>query len=169
MTITAKYASTCSQCQEPVTPGQSIEWERGSKVVRHTTCGTSGTAALPTAKEANKRPADDQPIGAKATYQGRTVYVVARVHSTYSWFRQHMDVVGFVETKDRTKTLVVLAGGRRAEWVPTDALTIVRGYNTAWTFAGMRRVREREENGEGCSYCGKLSCDGARGGHCEED
>lgn len=38
MTITARYASTCTACQQPVTPGQQIEWTQGSREVRHTDC-----------------------------------------------------------------------------------------------------------------------------------
>lgn len=38
MTITARYASTCTACQRPITPGQQIEWTKGSRAVRHTDC-----------------------------------------------------------------------------------------------------------------------------------
>lgn len=41
MTITAKYASTCTACSRPVTPGQQIEWAKGSRGVRHTSCGAA--------------------------------------------------------------------------------------------------------------------------------
>ena len=37
MTITARYASTCTACHRAITPGQQIEWSRGSQP-RHTTC-----------------------------------------------------------------------------------------------------------------------------------
>lgn len=40
MTITAKFASRCGSCGQPVTPGQKIEWTKGAPV-RHTVCGGS--------------------------------------------------------------------------------------------------------------------------------
>jgi len=43
MTITAKFASRCASCGQTVTPGQQIEWTKGSPV-RHTTCGASTSA-----------------------------------------------------------------------------------------------------------------------------
>jgi hypothetical protein len=43
MTITAKYAATCSCCHNAVTPGQQIEWSKGSPV-RHTSCPAIGGA-----------------------------------------------------------------------------------------------------------------------------
>ena len=47
MTITAKYASTCTSCHRPVTPGQRVEWTRGEKTVRHTDCGSASATAAP--------------------------------------------------------------------------------------------------------------------------
>lgn len=160
MTITARYAATCSACHQPVTPGQQIEWERGAKTVRHTNC------SAPAATEAPKRDRDakSQPIGAKGTYQGRPVYVVARTGGY-----QGREVRGYVRTRDGAKMLVVLAGGQRTAWVPAAEITIERQYERAWTFAGVERAKRREERGEGCSFCGRLSCEGARGSLCEHD
>lgn len=45
MTITAKFASPCSACGQTIQPGQQIEWERGSKIVRHTDCAAGTTPA----------------------------------------------------------------------------------------------------------------------------
>lgn len=50
MTITAKYASRCASCSQPVTPGATIEWSKGAPV-RHSSCtpvqarGSSSTGA----------------------------------------------------------------------------------------------------------------------------
>lgn len=159
MTITARYAATCSACQQPIIPGQQIEWERGRKDVRHTDC-----SATTTAPAAETRDAKSQPIGAKGTYQGRPVYVVARTGGY-----QGREVRGLVRTRDGAKMLVVLAGGQRTAWVPAAEITIERQYERAWTFAGLERAKRREERGEGCSFCGRLSCEGARGGLCEHD
>ena len=45
MSITAKYAATCATCRAAITPGQKIEWVKGSPV-RHSSCG-GGCAAAP--------------------------------------------------------------------------------------------------------------------------
>jgi hypothetical protein len=37
MIITAKYASTCSCCRQPIQVGSKIEWSKGSPA-RHTAC-----------------------------------------------------------------------------------------------------------------------------------
>ncbi len=52
MTITAKYAATCSACRRPILPGQRIEWSKGQPV-RHTTCGTADSTSAPAR---NRRP-----------------------------------------------------------------------------------------------------------------
>ncbi len=44
MSITAKYATTCSACHGTIAPGQKIEWTKGSPV-RHTSCGSAPVAA----------------------------------------------------------------------------------------------------------------------------
>lgn len=167
MTITARYAATCTACQQPVTPGQQIEWTKGSREVHHADCGaaTASQPAAPSASHDTVSP-DRQPIGAKATYRGRTVYVVARVRRS-GWGPS--EVSGLVKTRDGAKALVLTGGGRRAEWVPTSELALAQTYQRAWSFASMRRTREREANGEGCYMCGRLSCEGARGGLCQED
>lgn len=41
MTITARYASTCTACGLPIAVGSQIEWERGNKAVRHTDCAAT--------------------------------------------------------------------------------------------------------------------------------
>ena len=46
MTITAKYPATCSCCRQAITPGQQIEWAKGSPV-KHAKCGIQ-PVAMPT-------------------------------------------------------------------------------------------------------------------------
>ena len=55
MTITAKFASRCGSCGQPVSPGQQIEWTKGSPV-RHTSCGasTGAPAATQSARPARR-------------------------------------------------------------------------------------------------------------------
>ena len=56
MTITAKYAATCSACRGPILPGQSIEWSKGQPV-RHTTCGTAASSpTVAPSRNRNRRP-----------------------------------------------------------------------------------------------------------------
>ncbi|OFW37672.1 MAG: hypothetical protein A3J29_06265 [Acidobacteria bacterium RIFCSPLOWO2_12_FULL_67_14b] len=70
MTITAKYASTCTTCHQTITPGQQIEWERGSTAVRHTSCDTATTTTAPAAPSA---PAVTyETIGARVYVLGQT-------------------------------------------------------------------------------------------------
>src|SRR4051794_2263575 len=35
MTIVSKYASFCTTCRQPITPGQRVNWMRGVKGVTH--------------------------------------------------------------------------------------------------------------------------------------
>ena len=59
MTITAKYASRCATCGQPIAPGTQIEWVKGSPV-RHTQCPPAGTApTTPNAAPASSGPATD--------------------------------------------------------------------------------------------------------------
>jgi hypothetical protein len=44
MTITARYAATCATCHQSITPGQKIEWSKGTPA-RHTTCAASAPSA----------------------------------------------------------------------------------------------------------------------------
>lgn len=46
MTISAKYPGTCSKCNGAITPGQKIEWTKGSRPT-HTSCGAPTSAAKP--------------------------------------------------------------------------------------------------------------------------
>lgn len=41
MTITAKFASTCTTCHRPVSIGARVEWVKGVSGVRHTDCAVS--------------------------------------------------------------------------------------------------------------------------------
>lgn len=43
MTITARYAATCSTCRRPIAPGAKIEWSKGQPV-RHTSCSAAAMA-----------------------------------------------------------------------------------------------------------------------------
>lgn len=43
MSITARYAATCTACQAPIRPGQQIEWSKGQPA-RHTSCASAATA-----------------------------------------------------------------------------------------------------------------------------
>lgn len=47
MTITAKYATRCATCGQPIAAGEKIEWAKGSPA-RHTSCtATTTRTAVP--------------------------------------------------------------------------------------------------------------------------
>lgn len=72
MTITARFASICPSCSQPIAIGAAVEWSKGSKA-RHTSCPTSSTpAAEPPAKAA--------PV---VTYEtvGQRVYVMGDTYA----------------------------------------------------------------------------------------
>lgn len=46
MTMNAKYPSTCPTCRGRITPGQSIEWSKGTPA-RHSSCGGSTATKAP--------------------------------------------------------------------------------------------------------------------------
>jgi len=56
MTITAKYASTCPNCNRAITPGQRVEWSRGCKAV-HVSCDDApvGAAGRPAPRSSSRR------------------------------------------------------------------------------------------------------------------
>lgn len=71
MTITARYASTCSTCHQSIQPGQRIEWTRGDPTVRHMSCETATSTA---------QAAPSAPIASAVTYEtvGARVYVLGQ-------------------------------------------------------------------------------------------
>lgn len=45
MVITAKFASTCSCCRQPIAVGSKIEWSKGTKAVHAACVGQSAPVA----------------------------------------------------------------------------------------------------------------------------
>lgn len=70
MTITAKFAATCTACQQRITPGQQIEWSKGAPV-RHTSCDATTTATRPTRRDAAPRYGSYATIGARTRARQR--------------------------------------------------------------------------------------------------
>ena len=56
MIITAKFASTCSCCRQPIAVGSKIEWSKGSPA-KHTACaqGPSSTVSAAPARRSAYR------------------------------------------------------------------------------------------------------------------
>lgn len=127
------------------------------------------TPASPSGTSTNRTGDGDRTVVAgKATYKGRTAYIVGRVARG----RTHWDDrVTPVTTRDGAKILLASMDGSRTWWAPQGAAQIIKTYDKPRTIAGLRRFAERLRNGdvETCGYCGSPACDGARGGHCEED
>ena len=67
MTITAKYASTCTVCHRHIAPGEKIEWQKGVTGVTHTSCGGHTTACRPSAP----RPSASRPARLRAPQAGQ--------------------------------------------------------------------------------------------------
>jgi hypothetical protein len=57
MIITAKFASTCSCCRQPIAVGSKIEWSKGSPA-KHVACsqGASTVSAAPARRGSNWDP-----------------------------------------------------------------------------------------------------------------
>lgn len=72
MTITARYASTCTACGHVVTPGQQIEWTRGSRDVRHTDCAHT-TPQIP--RSETRRVITVERVGRRSYLRGDTLSV----------------------------------------------------------------------------------------------
>jgi hypothetical protein len=53
MIITAKFASTCSCCRQPIAMGSKIEWTKGSPA-KHVACA-QGSASTTYARSAGRR------------------------------------------------------------------------------------------------------------------
>jgi hypothetical protein len=53
MSITARYSSVCPTCNQPISPGDQVEWQRGAKAI-HVVCPAGTASAAPAAKAARK-------------------------------------------------------------------------------------------------------------------
>jgi len=125
-------------------------------------------------------------VAARATYRGRACYVAGRVVRGRT---RYDDSVEAVTSRDGARVLLVSRDGARQWWAPiarhtasvvrvgdrpdTDGAEIGRTYDRPQTIRGLRRYAEDARAGfpgrPTCSTCGRPSCDGARGGLCEED
>ena len=76
MTITAKFASTCPCCNQPIRVGSPVEWTKGSKA-RHVSC-----AAKPGAVSAPSSAARSQ-AATERTYKRRYGWSGSRSDSSY--------------------------------------------------------------------------------------
>lgn len=55
MNITARFASSCPCCRQPIQVGSTVEWSKGSSA-RHVACvGAPVAAAAPSARRSNYR------------------------------------------------------------------------------------------------------------------
>lgn len=68
MTITAKYAATCPCCRAAITPGQQVEWTKGTPA-KHTACASNG-AAVAAAPARTAATAYGQRVGASRAAWG---------------------------------------------------------------------------------------------------
>lgn len=106
-------------------------------------------------------------VAGKATYKGKIYYVAGRVIRG----RTHWDDrVAAIESRDGARVMLVMRDGK-SFWADAAAVDLTKRYEKPQTLEGLRHFAEGMRNGTVpvCSYCGSPSCDGARGGHCEED
>ena len=54
MTITAKFHSRCTSCQQPVAIGDRVEWVRGVTGVRHASCEATSAAPAATTRATSR-------------------------------------------------------------------------------------------------------------------
>lgn len=74
MTITARFPGKCSECQQAISPGDKIDWDKGAKKVRHESCD-SAAAATPTA--ASFAPTAEQEKALELFATGRSLAIEA--------------------------------------------------------------------------------------------
>ena len=58
MVITAKFASSCPKCGQPISVGSKVEWNKGSRAA-HVSCGASASRAksVPAPRRTERKPA----------------------------------------------------------------------------------------------------------------
>lgn len=74
MTITAKYPSTCPDCDQAITPGQKVEWERGSKA-RHASCAGTAPDRGSAPAASSERAITVERVGRRSYLRGDTLSV----------------------------------------------------------------------------------------------
>lgn len=86
MTIKAKYPGTCPTCNGPITPGQNIEWSRGTRP-RHTTCPpyAAQPAPAPTADSAPYKLHGGSGYGCHGWGAGQTIHIDRSRPNRESW------------------------------------------------------------------------------------
>lgn len=107
-------------------------------------------------------------VAGKATYKGKTYYVAGRIERGRTVWKDHVHPI---QTRDGKKTLLVLHNGSKTFWADTTELSAMFHYEKPKTIGSLRRFAEGMKNGSirTCPNCGSPSCEGARGGHCDED
>lgn len=121
--------------------------------------------------ERQDAPGEDATVAGRAEYKGRTYYLAGRVERGAS--RYDRDKVHPVSTRDGAKLLLIARDGSMQFWAAREAVQVTKRYDRPQTIAGLRSFAAEAKKGfpgrATCSYCGSPSCDGARGGLCEED
>lgn len=153
-------------------------WWTGKKEVADR-FAASGDAAPASGSSSSKRPGEGEGEGAdtvvagKATYRGQTYYVVGRVVRGRT---RYDDWVEPVVTRDGSRVLLAFRDGSRTVWAPLsgpEAARFDRHYKRPQTIGGLKvfaeEAKRARENGEGCYFCGSITCEGARGSLCEHD
>jgi hypothetical protein len=115
-------------------------------------------------------PGKNATVAGRATYKGRSYYLAGRAWSEGPGYyrREHVNPV---YTRDNEKILLIARDGSFQFWAPRDMVQVDHRYERPKTIVGLERFAEGVQSGRipTCGFCGRASCDGARGGLCEED
>lgn len=143
-------------------------WWLGDDAAAREIAAQAVAAASPVGGGRNKGQGEDTTVAGRATYHGRACYIVGRVvRGRTDWDT----TVAKVCSRDGTRVLLCSRDGARQWWAAVTDVIAARPYGRPRTIGDLRSFRERLANGEieTCGYCGSPSCEGARGGLCEED
>jgi hypothetical protein len=98
MVITARFASTCPRCNNPIAVGSSVNWERGSKAT-HTQCPAARAAAAPAAPAARRLNLADVGVYV-GTANADNVYRVRKAQTSDNVYAQAWAIIGGQRSTD---------------------------------------------------------------------
>lgn len=111
---------------------------------------------------------ENRVVAGKAKYKGRIYFLVGKIQRG----RTHWDdTVAPVQTRDGNKLLLSFRDGSKTFWADVNAVQIEKRYEKPQTIGGLKRFADDMKKGNipTCPNCGSPSCEGVRGGLCDED
>lgn len=125
-------------------------------------------AARAEREEKRRGDGDSTVVAGRAEYKGRKYYIVGRIERGRT---QWDDRVHAVTSGDGNKCLLTFRDGSTTFWAAARECQVTKRYSKPQSIGDLAHFAERLKAGDVpvCRNCGSPSCDGARGGHCEED